>query len=75
MEEIIGYISTVGFPIMACVYVYLTNERQRKETSEMIQHITDQHREEMDAMRSTLERNTLALTELTLSIKRGGGPA
>lgn len=46
-------ISTVGFPIVCCAALFW-----------MIQRMSEQHKQESDAMRGTLDRNTNVLTEL-----------
>ena len=63
--DIITAISTLGFPIMACVgmawYVkYITDrhEQSRKEESE-------NHKNEVSKMTEALNNNTLALNTLT----------
>ena len=63
--EIITAISTLGFPIMACIamawYVkYITdkNEQNRKEESE-------NHKAEVSKMTEALNNNTLAINTLT----------
>ena len=63
--EIITAISTLGFPIMACIamawYVkYITdkNEQSRKEESE-------NHKAEVSKMTEALNNNTLAINTLT----------
>ena len=63
--EIITAISTLGFPIMACIamawYVkYITdkNEQSRKEESE-------NHKLEVSKMTEALNNNTIAINTLT----------
>ena len=63
--EIITAISTLGFPIMACIamawYVkYITdkNEESRKEESE-------NHKAEVSKMTEALNNNTIAINTLT----------
>lgn len=68
--DIITAITTVGFPIVACIcmglYVkYITDmhEKARKEESE-------RHQLEMEKVTEALNNNTLALTVLTENIKK-----
>lgn len=63
--EIIAAISTLGFPVIACIamawYVkYITdkNEQSRKEESE-------NHKSEVSKMTEALNNNTLAINTLT----------
>lgn len=51
-------ISNVGFPIAACVALYV-----------MVNNITKEHKTEIDALRKTIEENTVVLTRLESIIK------
>lgn len=57
-------IATVGFPIAACVALFYFMLTMIKE-----------HKEEIDALRSVLEQNTIALVELKNSIEEIRGVA
>lgn len=59
MNELIQAISTVGFPIVAygAMFWYIVK-------------INDNHKEEINLMRESLNQNTLALIELKDAIKR-----
>lgn len=60
MDEWVQVISSVGFPIAACValfYFMLTLLRE--------------HKEEINALRQVLQDNTLALTRLQEAIEHG----
>lgn len=46
-------IGSIGFPIVACVALFTQMNKQ-----------TQQHKEEMDEMRKSIDNNTLALTKL-----------
>lgn len=48
-------ISSVGFPIAACVALFWQMNRE-----------STQHKEEMDALKESLNQNTLAITKLVL---------
>lgn len=48
-------ISSVGFPIAACVALFW---QMNKEST--------QHKEEMDALKESMNQNTLAITKLVL---------
>lgn len=54
MQDIVTLIQSVGFPIAACVALYVENQAQRKS-----------HKEEMLKLASVIEKNTLAITKLT----------
>lgn len=53
MNDIITAVSTVGFPIVMCILLLYTNQKQDA-----------QHKEEIDELRKTVENNTLALVKL-----------
>lgn len=54
VNSICQAIGSVGFPIIACVYLYLHMEKQ-----------DEQHKEEMGEITKALNNNTIALTKLT----------
>ena len=51
-------ISSVGFPIVACMIMWKT-----------LQDSTEAHKEEMDAMKESLNHNTVVLMELKTLIQ------
>ena len=53
MNEIITAISTVGFPIVACIYMSYVNKQQ-----------TDAHKEEMNKVTEALTDLKIVITEL-----------
>ena len=55
-------ISSVGFPIAACVALFwqMTKESER-------------HKEEMNALKESLNQNTLAITKLVVFMQEKGG--
>lgn len=53
MNEIITAISTVGFPIVACIYMAYVNKQQ-----------TDAHKEEMNKVTEALTDLKIVITEL-----------
>lgn len=66
VTDITSLISSVGFPIVACIIMWKT-----------MQETTAAHKQEVDGLRDALERNTTILTELKtmlqLIAKAGGG--
>lgn len=73
-SAILSAITTVGFPIVACIalflYVRTTTKEQREETKEL----NAQHTAEMmafkDEIKEALNNNTIALTKLCERIDR-----
>lgn len=55
-------ISSVGFPIAACVALFWQMNRE-----------STQHKEEMDALKESLTQNTLAITKLVLFMQEKEG--
>ena len=58
MQEYVQIISTVGFPIFMCLFLfkYMNDEKEK-------------HREEVDKLTETINSNTQVLTELCTLIK------
>lgn len=54
------FISTVGFPIAACAALFYFMVKMLQE-----------HKEEINALRSALEANTIAITELRGLLEHG----
>lgn len=59
-QSIAGLISSVGFPICACIAIFWQLNKQ-----------SEQHKQEMDKMTDALANNTAAIVELSTLIKRG----
>lgn len=55
-------ISSVGFPIAACVALFWQMNRE-----------STQHKEEMDTLKESLNQNTLAITKLVLFMQEKEG--
>ena len=64
MNEIITAISTLGFPIVACIgmgwYVKYQTDSNKQEVSEM----RKEHRQEIDKVTKALNDNTLVIHKL-----------
>lgn len=73
MEGIVQIISTVGFPIVACLllgwYVKYQTDSYRSE----VQDLQKDHREEVQRMTEAINNNTLALTKLCERMDKEGG--
>lgn len=59
ISTITQIISTVGFPIAACVALFIQMNKQG-----------EQHKQEMDALKDALNQNTNAITELTVYLHK-----
>lgn len=62
MSAISQLISSVGFPIAACVALFWQMNRE-----------STQHKEEMDTLKESLNKNTLAITKLVLFMQEKEG--
>lgn len=73
MDGIVQVISTVGFPIVACLllgwYVKYQTDSYRSE----VQDLQKDHREEVQRMTEAINNNTLALTKLCERMDKEGG--
>ena len=67
MSEIASasFISSVGFPIFACIYIYLQNQK----LNEMIQEQNKMHTQEMLLFKDAIDNNTKAINDLTIKLK------
>lgn len=72
MDGIVQVISTVGFPIVACLllgwYVKYQTDSYRSE----VQELQKDHREEVQRMTEAINNNTLALTKLCERMDKEG---
>lgn len=57
MNDIVGIISQVGFPIACCIYLIYTNGKNGEK-----------HDEEIEKLRVTIENNTKAINKLCLKL-------
>lgn len=60
-NAILNAVATVGFPIVCCAVLFWQTWKK-----------DEQHQEEMNSLRQTVEANTQAVLELTTLIKNGG---
>lgn len=68
MENWIQLVSSLGFPIFACVYMAVYVKEQTKANREDVKELNAQHSKEMNAfkdeIKEALNNNTIALTKL-----------
>lgn len=68
MEQWISLISSVGFPIVACIVMAFYVKEQNKTNREDVKELNAIHTKEMDAfkdeIKQALNNNTIALTKL-----------
>lgn len=64
MNDIVTLISTVGFPIAACVAMGFYVKYQMDHYEKQIDEIIKEHKEEMKEVTTAINNNTVALTKL-----------
>ena len=64
MNEIISLISTVGFPIVACIFVAVYTTKQTDNYRADIKEMQQQHKEEMQHVTEAVNNNTVVLQKL-----------
>lgn len=60
MNDVITAISTVGFPIVMCLLMYYQTWT-----------LNENHKEEINSLKDSLETNTLAIEKLTAYLDKG----
>lgn len=74
METWVQLISTLGFPIVACICMALYVKEQTKNNREDVKELNTQHTQEMNAfkdeIKEALNNNTIALTKLCEKLER-----
>lgn len=74
METWAQLISSLGFPIVACIYMALYVKEQTKNNREDVKALNAEHSKEMNAfkdeIKEALNNNTIALTKLCEKLER-----
>ena len=74
MDAWVQLISTLGFPIVACIVMALYVKEQTKNNREDVKELNAQHSKEMNAfkdeIKEALNNNTIALTKLCEKLER-----
>ena len=74
MENYVQLISSLGFPIVACISIGLYVKEQTKTNREDVKELNLQHSKEMsefkDEIKEALNNNTIALTKLCEKLER-----
>lgn len=64
MSDVINIISTVGFPIFACITMGWFVKYQLDKNDEEMQETREAHRQEVEKITEALNNNTLVLQKL-----------
>ena len=79
METWIQLVSSLGFPIFACIYMAVYVKEQTEANREDVKELNAQHSKEMnsfkDEIKEALNNNTIALTKLCERLEREEGKA
>lgn len=77
MDNYVQLISTLGFPIVACISMAIYVKEQTKNNREDVKELNAQHSKEMNAfkdeIKEALNNNTIALTKLCERLDREEG--
>lgn len=77
MDNFVQIISTLGFPIVACISMAIYVKEQTKNNREDVKELNAQHSKEMNAfkdeIKEALNNNTIALTKLCERLDREEG--
>ena len=63
-QTIMQAIASVGFPIVCCVIMMYYIKYREDASREEIQHMTDQHRQEMTEITEAIHNNTIVIQKL-----------
>lgn len=77
MDNMVQLVSSLGFPIVACISMALYVKEQAKNNREDTKQLNEQHTKEMNAfkdeIKEALNNNTIALTKLCERLEREEG--
>ena len=64
MNDIVNAISVIGFPVVACIGACFFIKYQFDSFTKQMEDIRKEHKEEITALKNSLDNNTIALTKL-----------
>lgn len=64
VQTIFQAVASVGFPIVCCVIMMYYIKYREDASRDEIQHMTDQHRQEMTEITEAIHNNTLVIQKL-----------
>lgn len=62
--DVIQLISSLGFPIVACIYIAIWTSKQNDNYRADIKELQKEHKEEISGLKESLDNNTLVLQKL-----------
>lgn len=70
-STVVSLISSLGFPIVACIYMAGYTRKQIDVYRQDIKDLQAEHKDEIGRVTEALDNNTRALIELSAYIKEG----
>lgn len=74
MNEINEAISSLGFPIVMCIIMVLTNKEMVTKYNEQLYEIMNKHEEEIRRVTEAVNNNSLVINKLCERIEKNGCP-
>lgn len=71
VNDIINIISSVGFPIAACVAIFWWTTKRDTEYRQLISDLMEQSREEYNLLTESINNNTAVLKEIAAVTRDG----
>lgn len=72
IASILSAISTVGFPIVCCVVMFMYIKYVEDKHREELKEVNEQHKVEMAEITSAIHNNTVVMQKLTDVLTLGG---
>ena len=75
ISSIMQIIGTLGFPIVACIYLFYSMQKEREQNAAQREADRAEHKREMEQMTAALNNNTLVIQKLvdTLTLSSDTG--
>lgn len=71
METFISIVSSIGFPMAACLYMAKYVKEQTASYRQDIKDLRKEHKDEIAKVSEALNNNTIALNKLCEKLERG----
>lgn len=69
-NAVVNAVSSLGFPIFACLYMMYINNKQNTEHKEEVKALNESHNNEISAITTAINDLKVAITTLTDYIKQ-----
>lgn len=71
MDVVVSLISSIGFPIVACLYMAKYVKEQTAEYRQDVKDLRKEHKDEIGKVTDALNNNTKAVEKLCLKLEGG----